>query len=114
VITAINGLLDLTIVKEDLVVRTIQVNGSCQVTVLAITNPEIAAEWHSHKNGKITPFNVSKATSKVYWWECEKGHEWSASVSNRTRRGDHCPYCSGKIATPETCLQTRNPELAKD
>ena len=39
---------------------------------------------------------------------CPKGHEWPASVANRTRRGDSCPYCSGKVATSETCLQTRN------
>ena len=81
---------------------------------LANTYPEIAKQWHLHKNGEITPNDVSRVTTKVYWWICEKGHEWRASVASRTRRGDDCPYCSGKIATPETCLQTRNPIFAKE
>lgn len=81
---------------------------------LACKHPEIAAEWHPSKNGTTLPADVSRATSVSYWWRCTKGHEWLASVSNRTRRGDRCPYCSGKLATIESCLFSLNPGLAKE
>ena len=79
---------------------------------LQSTYPSIAKEWHPSKN-KVNPWNVSKATTKIFWWLCKKGHEWEASVSNRTRRKDKCPYCSGKYATEETCLQNKYPNIAK-
>ena len=66
------------------------------------------------KNVGIDPRKLNVKAKTKLWWICDKGHEWRASVANRTRRGDDCPYCSGKIATPETCLQTRNPILAKE
>jgi hypothetical protein len=28
----------------------------------------------------------------VVWWMCEKGHEWQASINNRSR-GTNCPQC---------------------
>ncbi|MGG3802335.1 zinc-ribbon domain-containing protein [Metabacillus fastidiosus] len=80
---------------------------------LAITHPQVASEWHPIKN-TLSPFKVSRATTRVFWWFCEDGHEWRASVANRTRRGDRCPYCSGKIATKETCLQNQRPDIARE
>lgn len=81
---------------------------------LAVKHPEVAKEWNYQKNKK-RPEEVSRATTKVYWWICErKKHEWEASVANRTRRGDQCPYCTGKKATEETSLQALRPDLAKE
>lgn len=60
---------------------------------LAITNPEIAAEWHPDKNGTDTPETVRPASNKAFWWRCEKGHVFQASPASRTRNGLGCPGC---------------------
>lgn len=66
-------------------------------TDLATTNPEIAAEWHPTKNGKLLPTMVSHGSSKKVWWMCNKGHEWQAVISSRQISG--CPICSGETKT---------------
>ncbi|PEU80997.1 hypothetical protein COI79_32665 [Bacillus thuringiensis] len=43
------------------------------------------------------------------WWKCEKGHEWKTEISSRTSKNTKCPYCIGRLATPETCLQATHP-----
>ena len=54
--------------------------------------PKVAEEWHSTKNGNLTPEDVTKGSSKKIWWLCLKGHEWLTSVKSRTR-GSKCPIC---------------------
>ena len=80
---------------------------------LSLLKPELAKEWHSAKNGSLTPSNVTPGTPRKVWWECEKGHEWRAMVSNRSK-GKGCPYCSGRIVHTDNCLATLNPKLAKE
>ena len=60
----------------------------------ATTFPEIAAQWHPTKNKGISPQNVTPYSNKKAWWICEKGHEWQATVINRTRNKTGCPYCA--------------------
>jgi len=79
---------------------------------LATKNPELAKQWHPEKNNGITPFDVTSGSGKKVWWKCEKGHEWMAVIDNRIR-WSNCPYCSGKKASKDNCLATKNPELAK-
>jgi predicted secreted protein len=64
---------------------------------LAITHPDLAAEWHPAKNGDLTPFDVVAGTGKKIWWKCPKGrdHEWRASGHNRVG-GTGCPACAGQ------------------
>jgi len=83
---------------------------------LATLNPKLAKEWHPTKNGDLTPNNVGVNSSKKVWWKCSKGndHEWENTISKRVQRGDGCPMCSGKIVVLSNCLQTVNPELAKE
>ncbi|WP_170472913.1 zinc-ribbon domain-containing protein [Ruegeria arenilitoris] len=76
--------------------------------------PELAAEFHRTENGSKTPEDFTKGTSKKVWWRCQNGHEWSAPISNRTRLGNGCPYCSGKLATAENNLEVANPSLCKE
>ena len=72
---------------------------------LATTAPHIAQEWHHDKNTDIQPTSVTKNSNKKVWWKCKYGHEWQASVNNRTN-GRGCPYCSkrshSKILNVET------------
>ena len=51
---------------------------------------------------------------KKVWWKCEKGHEWQIAVAARTKKKSGCPYCSGRLASDDNCLQTLYPELAKE
>jgi hypothetical protein len=80
---------------------------------LQTINPTLAKEWHSTKNGSLTPRDVTVSSSKKVWWQCSKGHEWESLVSNRSN-GSGCPYCVGKKVNNENCLQTINPTLAKE
>ena len=81
---------------------------------LETLNPELAKEWHPIKNGELTPQDVMEFSNKKIWWQCRKGHEWEEKVDNRTRRGNGCPYCSGRRACVDNCLATINPDLAKE
>ena len=60
---------------------------------LATTDPDLAEEWHPEKNGDLTPESVRPASFKVYWWRCEKGHEFQATPVYRTRAIRTCPGC---------------------
>lgn len=60
---------------------------------LATTNPELAKEWHPSKNGELTPFDVTAGSNKKAWWQCRKGHEWEASISNRNKKRG-CNKCN--------------------
>lgn len=83
------------------------------VQSLAAATPRLMDEWHPTLNGSIRPENVASRSTAKYWWKCGKGHEWQASASNRSKRGDGCPYCSGRYAIPgQTDLATTMPAIA--
>lgn len=75
-------------------------------TDLQTINPALASEWNYEKNDGLMPNDVLPNSNKKVWWKCSKGHEWQASVYNRTN-GRGCPYCSklshSKILNVETC-----------
>ena len=78
---------------------------------LATINPDIVSEWHPDKNGDLLPSNVSSGSSKVIWWQCNKGHEWQASIKSRSK-GSICPVCLGrKTISKENDLATLFPKL---
>lgn len=58
--------------------------------------PELAKQWHPTKNGDLQPIDITKASNKKVWWICDKGHEWQATINNRSMRGTGCPYCAGR------------------
>ena len=60
---------------------------------LATTDPDLAKQWHSEKNGDESPETVRPASGKLYWWRCEKDHEFQASPVYRTRAIRICPGC---------------------
>ncbi len=80
---------------------------------LATTHPELAAQWHPAKNGKLTPGDVVAGTHRKVWWRCGKGHEWQASIVSRASNGAGCPVCAGKmIVAGENDLATHFPVIA--
>ena len=84
-------------------------------TSLMESNPELAREWHTTKNGDLKPTDVTAGSNKKVWWLCQEcGQEWQATISNRSR-GHGCPYCAGRLPiVGETDLATVNPELTKE
>lgn len=82
---------------------------------LAVLRPNIKAEWHPTKNGKLTPFDVTLKSNKRVWWKCPKGddHEWESAVCDRAD-GSICPVCANRKIVKSNCLQTLRPDLAKE
>ena len=95
---------------------------------LATTNPELAAQWHTTKNGDLKPAQATVSTDKKVWWllsydvpidypvEYLRGKhfdfEWKASINSRNQ-GKGCPYLTGKAVWPGfNDIATTNPELA--
>jgi hypothetical protein len=62
------------------------------VNDLGTLYPELSAEWHPTKNGSVTPQEVTAGLSQSYWWQCERGHEFSAHIRDRVL-GDGCNKC---------------------
>jgi hypothetical protein len=82
---------------------------------LATSNPEIVPEWHPQKNGALTPEQVISGSDRIVWWQCALGHEWRASIENRVKKKQCCPYCSGRKAWPGfNDLATLHPKLMKE
>lgn len=63
---------------------------------LLICYPEICKEWNYEKNNK-NPENYTPNSRKKVWWKCKEcGHEWCASIRDRTRsdgKETGCPLC---------------------
>ena len=81
-----------------------------------IDNAELMAEWNWEKNNELgfDPETLTLGSHKNVWWKCGYGHEWQATISNRTI-GRGCPYCAGKkVLKGFNDLQTVNPALAKE
>lgn len=83
---------------------------------LASLSPKITKEWHTTKNGNLTPRDVTNGSKKKVWWKCPKGkeHEWQATIRSRTILSSSCPYCSGRKASLTNNLKAKFPEIAKE
>lgn len=60
---------------------------------LATVAPEVAAQWHPTRNGKVRPEDVLPASHDAYWWKCSRRHVWRASVHERTVKKRGCHRC---------------------
>lgn len=82
---------------------------------LASEYPHIAREWHTVRNGKLRPQDVSPKSGQKVWWICGKGHEWQAVIYHRTYNKSGCPYCARKkVIVGVNDLETTNPELISE
>ncbi len=76
-------------------------------------NKILVNEWHPTKNGELTPKDVTPNSGKKVWWLCEKGHEWQATVNDRSRnRG--CPFCAGRKVCKDNSLLFLKPLIAAE
>jgi hypothetical protein len=74
---------------------------------LSVTHPELAKEadgWN--------PSEFTSGSGKKLLWKCSFGHNWEATVANRTK-GSGCGVCANYIIVPGVNdLETLYPELA--
>ena len=74
----------------------------------------LVEQWHPTLNGDMKPSDVKVHSHKKVWWHCKEGHDWKATVSQRSR-GTDCPYCAGQRAiSGETDLATINPAIVAE
>lgn len=79
--------------------------------------PDVAKRWHPTKNLPLTPKQVTAGSGKDVWWCCPRQHEWCAKVREVMRAfktgNTGCPFCSGRQACVDNCLENVFPEIAK-
>lgn len=72
-------------------------------------SPDLAEQAHGWD-----PHLVAAHSNKKFAWKCFKGHIWESTANNR-QKGNGCPFCAGRIATPgESDLATLFPEIATE
>ena len=81
---------------------------------LADTHPELVKEWDYERNGDFSPENTRRGSHFQINWICSKGHNYKATISDRTnpskKRG--CPYCSGrKVIVGLNDMATTHPDM---
>ena len=77
---------------------------------LAVRHPELVEQLHPERNGQIDPARIAAGSNRKLWWRCAAGHEWRATVHNRTA-GWGCPHAPPP-RTRGDCARSREPRLA--
>jgi len=72
--------------------------------------PDLCEEWDYAKN-KLLPQDVTVYSNKKVWWTCRNKHSYDCVIANRSKLNRACPYCAGRKATIENCLETKSPIL---
>lgn len=81
---------------------------------LQTINPALSKEWNYEKNNGLLPEGVTANNNIKVWWKCKIGHEWQASIYNRSK-GTGCPFCANqRVVKGVNDLQTLNPSLSKE
>lgn len=89
---------------------------------IATTHPDLSLEWHPGKNDNLKPSQFTSGSHKKVWWKCTEGHEWPATITERTTGGTGCPYCpkqygscnGARLASPEYNFALKNPQAATE
>lgn len=79
---------------------------------LADLHPDVAAWWCSELNGALKSTMVNARLSRSVWWECPRGHRWSASVLKQARNGCACQDCYSELAR-EASVAVQAPSVAQ-
>ena len=82
---------------------------------LKLLFPKVASEWHSEKNGSSRPEEFSSRSNRKVWWLCPKGHDYYATIANRTGKNKtDCPQCSGNKVGEDNNLLSLFPKIADE
>ena len=87
----------------------------CDHNNLEVSFPELKKEWHPDNKPMSTYFSQSCIKVK---WICTKNpcgcHVWETFISDRTKNGSGCPYCSGRVACDHNNLEISFPDLKRE
>lgn len=65
--------------------------------------PVLAAQWHSTRNGGLSPDQYAVFSAERVWWQHQADdgevHEWQSSILARKAKGSRCPKCF-----PQRCV----------
>ncbi len=64
--------------------------------------PSVAEEWDYKKNYPMTPDLFSPYSDQSVSWLCASGHQWKATIKNRTLRQSGCPICYRATVSADT------------
>jgi hypothetical protein len=86
------------------------------VNDLATLRPDVAAWWHPHMNGDLTPEMVTPGSGRRVWWLCDDGHEFPADIDYRCRQKNRtCSVDTGWwLLRGVNDIATKEPDLATD
>lgn len=56
----------------------------------------------------------SAPVKNKYWWVCDKGHEYQATLGNRKYQSTGCPYCKSKLPSKDNNLKVKYPEISNE
>lgn len=88
----------------------------CLSNCLATTHPDLAKEWNNRNI--LSPVDIVAGSCRKIWWQCKRGHEWQATVRDRSGVRDNrkrgCPYCANQKVCLDNCLEKTHPELLLD
>jgi very-short-patch-repair endonuclease len=65
--------------------------------------PELLEEWDYKKN-ILQPTEIAPKSNYRASWRCKYGHEWNATVDNRTHNESNCPQCRPQSSRIEIYL----------
>lgn len=79
---------------------------------IGITRPDLESTWLNNRNGDAIFGSLISRDPNKYWWICDKGHEFQATVRSRID-GRSCRVCLGhEIQFGINDFETLHPELA--
>jgi hypothetical protein len=105
--------VDVDLERDSIEIENMRIGVEKENSLLSL-NPNVTTEWNFEKNGCLMPENFTLNSGKKVWWICSKGHEWQASIRNRSK-GVGCPYCAHQKVLPGyNDLGTLNPSLAQE
>lgn len=91
----------------------------CKHMTLDVTHPELCKEFHTSKNGNLTPNQLIAGSGQIVWWTCPNvfkcgcKHEWKTSVNNRLQgKGTGCPFCSKNKWCDHRTIDNTYPDIA--
>lgn len=70
---------------------------------LSLAYPALLAEWDYERNA-IQPDRVTPKSGLKVHWVCKYGHNWQATIVNRTHAGSNCPICNPQSSRLEIFL----------
>lgn len=98
-------------------VKTFRENLLSRKESLAVTHPDLLAEWDYTKN-TIVPTELTAGSNETISWKCDKvhecgcPHEWDAKLYTRTGLKSGCPYCSNTRICLHRSILITHPSIA--